>query len=48
MVAADWYGVEKNIEFSAHVKRLAPNLDQLSDDDVDLVEGLIRRLISTR
>ena len=48
MIAADWYGVEKNTEFSARAKRLAPNLDQLSDDDLELVEQLIRRLIVKR
>ena len=44
MIAADWYGVQPDVEVSSRVLRLAHVLDELSDSDADLVEALARRL----
>jgi len=48
MIAADWYGVEKNSEFSARVKKLAPNIDLLDEADAELVDQMIRRFLANR
>jgi hypothetical protein len=44
MVAADWYGVHPNQDVSALARRLSPALDRLSEEDVELVQALLRRL----
>lgn len=44
MVAADFYGVDANGEYSARVQRMAPMIDSLSVDDANMVEGLVGRL----
>ncbi|WP_433679691.1 hypothetical protein [Nocardia sp. CA-119907] len=48
MIAADWYGVQQNTEISARVLRLGPLFEQLTDEDADLAEKLIRRLSQQR
>lgn len=44
MVVMDFYGVETLGEYSPRVHRLAPLIDELSEDDADLVESMARRL----
>jgi hypothetical protein len=48
MVAADWYGVNTEVEVSARVLNLSHILDSLSEDDAKLVESLARRLAEDR
>lgn len=44
MVVADFYKVDTGNEFSARVRRLAPKLENLAEDDADMVEELVARL----
>lgn len=44
MVAADWYGVYPDTDVSARTLRLGPALDELTDSDAEMLEGLARRL----
>ncbi len=44
MVCADFYGIDTGAGFSARVLRLAPTIDALGDDDIDLVQMVITRL----
>lgn len=44
MVAADFYGIDTGEGHSARVQRMAPMIDSLTDDDGNLVEGLVGRL----
>lgn len=44
MIAADWYGVQTGVGVSARVLNLSHLIDDLSDEDAELVESLLRRL----
>jgi hypothetical protein len=44
MVVADFYQVDTGGGFSARVQRLAPTIDALNVDDLNLVEAVINRL----
>lgn len=45
MIAADWYGVsDRDTDLSARAQKLGPVLDELTDDDMELVELLVDRL----
>lgn len=44
MIAADWYGAHSEQHASPAAQRLEAPLSQLSANDLDLVEGLVRRL----
>ena len=44
MIAADWYGVQPDVELSARVLRMSPLLDELQESDAELLEQLARRL----
>ncbi|MEV1245717.1 hypothetical protein [Nonomuraea sp. NPDC049750] len=48
MIAADWYGTHSQQQTSAAVQRLQAPLNQLSDEDLNLVESLVRRLADAR
>lgn len=44
MIAADWYGAYPEQQTSPAAQRLEAPLSQLSAKDLDLVEGIVRRL----
>ncbi|NJP33730.1 hypothetical protein [Micromonospora thermarum] len=44
MIAADWYGVQPDVNVSPRALQLAQALDELDEADMALAEGLIRRL----
>lgn len=44
MIAADWYGAHPKQQPSSAAQRLEAPLSQLSEEDLDLVESLVRRL----
>lgn len=44
MVAADFYGVDTGAEYSSRMQSLAPLIDQLSEEDAELIEQMVRRL----
>jgi hypothetical protein len=48
MIAADWYGVETDARVSSRVLNLSHLVDGLDDEDVALVEKLVRRLSPRR
>ncbi len=48
MIAADWYGVRRDVQLSPIAQRLGPALDALDDDEVALIEDLVRRLAARR
>lgn len=48
MIAEDWYGVHAGADVSARVVNFGHLIDDLTDEDVELVESLLRRLALSR
>ncbi|HWO60569.1 MAG TPA: hypothetical protein VNO31_11110 [Umezawaea sp.] len=48
MVAQDWYGVGQASGHSSRVARLAHDIDRLSEKNTDLIEQLIKQLVTAK
>jgi hypothetical protein len=44
MIAADWYGVQPRSDLSTQAQKIAARLNTLEQEDLDLLDDLVRRL----